>query len=36
MTWILLAFGVGLIAGIVGTTYAAKAGWITPSNVKPL
>lgn len=36
MTLILIAFGVGLAAGIVGTVFAAKAGWIEPKNVKPL
>lgn len=36
MTLILIAFGVGLAAGVVGTTAAVKAGWIEPKNVKPL
>lgn len=36
MTLILISGGLGFILGVIGTTFAAKAGWITPSNVKPL
>jgi hypothetical protein len=31
-----LGAGAGLIAGILGTVYAAKKGWIVPSAVTPL
>lgn len=36
MTLVLVAFGVGLVAGVAGTVYAAKRGWITPSAVELL
>ncbi len=36
MTVVLIAFGIGLAAGVAGTAYAAKRGWIVPSKVEPL
>jgi hypothetical protein len=36
VTLILIAFGIGLVGGIVGTTFAAKRGWIQPSKVDGL